>query len=218
MFIYTRAYFQKLIDDLKTVSYAINVFSPLVYIVYLIYAIFLPFGYLWANIILLVITVAYLVFYLTTYDFKEKSFKKTKSTVRHVCRGIKLGVGGLTLGITIYGIYVAATHTTVLSIVLSCFMVAFWFIQVAIELFTYIFEYQSELFIAAIEADKDTILKPINAVGNFVKKVVGKEPEQPKEPKKILKVLDKTIEKIKSKKNKKTEDDQKTDQEEFATK
>ena len=77
-------------------------------------------------------------------------------------------------------------------------MVAFWFIQVAIELFTYIFEYQSELFIAAIEADKDTILKPINAVGNFVKKVVGKEPEQPKEPKKILKVLDKTIEKIKT--------------------
>ena len=211
MFIYTIAYFQKLIDDFKTAGYIFNVFSPLIYIVYLIYAIFVPVGYTWANITLLCITVAYLIFYLVTYDAKEKSIKKTKRKIRHIFKAIKLSVNAMTLGITIYGIYVAATHTTTLSVVLSCFMALFWALQVGIEILTYFLEFQTELFLAALEADKDNLMKPIAAVGNFVKKVVGKEPEQPKEPKKILKFLNKAVEKIKNKSKKSDPDPVTTD-------
>ena len=200
MFIYTRAYFNKLVNDFKVTSYIFNVVSPLIYIAYLIYAIFISVGYLWANIVLLSVTLAYLVFYLVTYDIKEKALKKTKKKIRHICKAIKLSVSAMTLGITIYGIYVASVHTTTLSIVLSCFMAVFWMLQVAIEIFTYILEYQTELFLAALEADKDNLMKPVTAVGNFVKRVVGKEPDEPKEPKKILRVLDKTVEKIRNKK------------------
>lgn len=202
MFLYTRAYFQKLIDDFKTAGYLFNVISPLIYIAYLIYAIFLPIGHLWANVTLLLITAFYLVFYLCTYDLKEKSVKHTKKVVNHVYKAIKLSVSGITLGITIYGIYVAAHHTTALSVVLSCFMAIFWVFQVAVESITYFIEYQAALFMAALEADKDNLIKPITAVGDFVKKVAGKEPSEHKEPNKILKVLDKTVEKIKSKKKK----------------
>ena len=207
MFLYTRAYFKKLIDDFKTAGYIFNVATPLVYIVYLIYAIFVPVGYLWANALLLVVTVSYLVFYLATYDIKEKSLRQTKKTMKHIYKGIKLTISALTLGITFYGIYVAATHTTALSVVLSCFMALFWILQVAIELLTYFLEYQTELFLASLEADKDTLLKPITAVGNFVKRVAGKEADEEKKPKKILRVLDKTIEKIRANKKKKSEED-----------
>ena len=39
-------------------------------------AIFTPVGYPWANIPLLAITVLYLVFYIATYDIKEKAVNK----------------------------------------------------------------------------------------------------------------------------------------------
>ena len=202
MFIYTRAYFQKLIDDFKLAGYLFNVLTPLVYIVYLIYALSVNVGYAWANITLLAVTVLYLVFYISTYDLKEKSVKATKKTVRHIYKGIKLSVGAMTLGITFYGIYVASQQTSTLSVVLSCFMAVFWVLQAGIELITYFIEYQTTLFMAALEADKDNLIKPITAVGNFVKRVTGMEAEENKEPKKILRILDKTIDKLKKKKPK----------------
>lgn len=205
MFLYTRAYFQKLISDFKLIGYLFNVFSPIVYILYLIYAINNSLGYLWANITLLSVTVLYLVFFITTYDIKAKSFKGTKRTVRHIFKGIKLSVTALTLGITIYGIYTATIHTTVLSVVLSCFMVVFWVMQTAIELITYFIEFQADLFMAAIKADATELIKPVAAVGNFVKRVTGKETssDEPKTTNKILRILDKTVEKIKMAKEKK---------------
>ena len=199
MFIYTRAYFKKLINDFKTAGYVFNVVTPLVYIVYLLYAIFTPVGYPWANIPLLAITVLYLVFYIATYDIKEKAVKETIKRVKHIYKGIKLTISAMTLGITFYGIYTATTHTTALSVVLTCLMAIFWLAQVSIELIIYFLEYQTRLLMAAIEADKDAILKPFTAVGNFVKRVVGKEPEEPKAPNKILGVLSKTVEKIRNK-------------------
>jgi hypothetical protein len=204
MFYYTRAYFKKLVDDVNLINYCFNVISPLIYIAYLIYAIFLPVGFKWANITLLAVTVAYLVFYLVTYDIKEKAVKATKKRIRHVYKGVKLTISAMTLGITIYGIYVASIHTTTLSIVLSCFMALFWAVQVALEIITYVLEYQSELFLAALEADKDEFFKPVTSVGNFVKKVAGKEAEPPKEPKKILRALEKRVDEMKERKEKKS--------------
>lgn len=200
MLLYTRAYFNKLIHDFNLAAYCFNVISPLIYIAYLLYAIFLPVGFMWANISLLCLTVLYLVFYLVTYDLKEKKLKNAKKRVKHIFRGLKLSVSGMTLGITIYGIYVATTHTSVLSVVLSCFMALFWVIQLAVELISYVIEYQAELFLAAIERDKDELIRPITSVGNFVKRVTGKEPEPPKEPKKILKVLDGRVEEMRNNK------------------
>ncbi len=197
MFVYTRAYFKKLVDDIKTVGYIFNIASPLIYIAYLIYAMFVPVGYLWANIILLALTLSYLVFYLITYDIKEKTFKSKKKNIRHIYKGTKLTVTGMTLGITIYGIYVASTHTTAVSIVLSCFMALFWIGQLIIELMTYVIEYQTALFLAALEADKDNLMKPITTVGNFVKKVAGKEPSETKQPSKLLRVLEERASAIK---------------------
>ncbi len=199
MFIYTRAYFKKLIDDTKKLGYIFNIVSPLIYIAYLIYSLFVPVGYLWANITLMVLTASYLVFYLVTYDIKTKGLKSKKKNIRHLYKGLKLSVAGMTLGITIYGIYVASSHTTTLSVVLSCFMAIFWICQVSIEILTYVLEYQTALFLAALEADKDNFIKPITTVSNLVKKVTGKEVEEPKEPKKILRALDKTVEQMREK-------------------
>lgn len=200
MFVYTRAYFKKLIDDINLVGYLFNVITPVFYIAYLLYAIFLPVGFRWANVTLLVLTLLYLVFYISTYDIKNKDFKATKKRVRHIFKGIKLGVTAMTLGITIYGIYVASTHTTAVSVVLSSFMALFWVVNVFIEIMSYIIEYQSELFLAAIEADKNEFLAPVNAVGNFVKRVTGKEPTPTKEPKKILRALDSRVGELRRKK------------------
>lgn len=205
MFEYTRAFGQKLVNDCKTANYLFNVISPLTYILYLIYAIFVPVGYMWANIPLLAITLTYLVFYLCTYDLKNKKFKETKRNIKHIYKGVKLFISALTLVITFYGIYTATTHTTTLSIVLSCFMALFWIVSTATELITYIVEYEWSLFLASIEADTQKLMKPLTATKDFFVKAIGREPEPPKEPKKILRVLDKTIEKMReAKKNKKS--------------
>ena len=86
-------------------------------------------------------------------------------------------------------------------------MAIFWIFQVGTELIVAFLDFQVKLFLAALEADKDALMKPIAAVGNFVKKVAGKEPDEPKKPNKILGILDKTIEKIKNK-NKKDIDEE----------
>jgi len=200
MFVYTRAYFKKLISDIKTVNYCFNILSPIIYIAYLLYAMTVSVGFLWLNVSLLIITASYLVFYLISYDLKNKTLRTKKRLIRHIYKAVKLSASALTLAITVYGVYNASSKTTAVSVLLCCFMAIIWLVSLTVELLTYYIEYQSALFLAALEADKDNLMKPVSAVGNFVKRVVGKEPEPKAEPNKILRVLDKTVEEIKRKK------------------
>ena len=62
---YTKMAIKQTITDLKRTDYIRNVATQVIYIIYLIYTLIAGAGYLAANIVLLVLSVSYTVFFLT---------------------------------------------------------------------------------------------------------------------------------------------------------
>ena len=83
-------------------------------------------------------------------------------------------------------------------------MVIGWVLQVIFEIVVNVIESYKELILTGFETDIQAILKPVNSVGNFLKKMTGQEVEPTPEPtKKQLKqrsVLEKTMESVRKKK------------------
>ncbi len=195
---YTRTAISKTISDFKKFGYFFNISMQLIYIIYLIYTIIAESGIFAVNIILAAISLAYLVFYLVTYDENDK--KSLKIFTKRSYKLFKLSVKAFTLGVMIYGIYAAAGYITPLSVILSALTVVTWFMQVIMELTLIFLQNQMNLFITAIEADIDEALKPVHAVGNFIDKVRRKAPEAPKEPSKNRLLLDRLVSERKAEK------------------
>lgn len=187
---YTRMSIQKTVDDFKTFFYFYNVASQLFYIGYLIYAICTRAGVLAVNIILAIVSAAYFIFYMFAYDNFEAEMRKSTGKL---FKWFKLAVRAFTLGVMVYGIYAATTHITVVSVVMSGLMLLVWVFQVLLELCVAFVESRAKLIIAGIEADIDNLLKPVHAVGNFIKKATGQGVEEKKEPSRHRKVLDKLV-------------------------
>ena len=188
MFVYTRATIDKIVNDLKRATTVFNFSGQLVYISYLIYAIFAPVGLIYINVPLLVASVLYFAFYLIYF----KKSGSVQNAVKHSYKWIKITAKAFTLGVTLYGIYTATTHITSFSVILTTLMIIVWIVTLAIEITTLVVEYYAAMFKEALAADVGEITKPVQAVGNVVKKIVGIEaPSEPKnnEPSNRLKKL-----------------------------
>ncbi len=203
MFEYTRAAFDKTINDFKLALHAFNILSQLIYIGYLIYAIVIPSATNYINIPLLIISVAYLLFYLVFYNKQDLASKEQKSLIKHSFKWAKIGFKLISLVTTVYGIYTATHHVTTLSVSLAALMIVAWILSLALELISIYIETNIRMFQTALEADVEAILRPVQTVGNVIKKITGKEIEPPKEPTKTRKRLDKLVESFKEKKRKK---------------
>ena len=83
MFEYTRATLDKVVNDLKRSVTVFNFSSQIVYILYLIYAIIVPVGFLYINIALLTLASLYFIFYIIYYSKKGRFSKEVKETVKH---------------------------------------------------------------------------------------------------------------------------------------
>lgn len=187
---YTRMSIQKTVDDFKRFFYFYDVASQLFYIGYLIYAICTGAGILAVNIILTLVSAAYFIFYMLAYDNFEAEMR---SKAGKMFKWFKLAVRAFTLGVMVYGIYAATTHITVASVVMAGLMLLVWVLQVLLELCVTFVESRAKLIIAGIEADIDNLLKPVHAVGNFIKKATGQEVDEKKAPSRQRKVLDKLV-------------------------
>ncbi len=186
---YTRASLDKIVSDIQKFFRYFTLGTQILYIVYLIYAIFAPAGILAVNIVLLAISVSYLAFCIYNKG-EDKAFEKI---VKRAQSWVKLSIRAITLGIAIYGIYAATTHVSVFSVVLTGLMIVMWILQILIEAVVYFVESRIELIVAGFEADIDNLKKPIQTVGNFIKKATGHEIEAPKEPSRQRKLLDKLV-------------------------
>ena len=82
----------------------------------------------------------------------------------------------------IYGIYATTTHITPLSVVLSAFLIVGWVLQIVFEVVLRFFVNRANFLLEGLEADIETITKPAKTVGNFFKKMTGKEIEPEKNP------------------------------------
>ena len=206
---YTQAAIRQIAADFQKVLYAVTVFSQAVYIGYLIYALCAGAGVLWVNIVLLAISVAYFVFFLITTKCgrqpggaKAKIVQKTGKRVYKYC---KLFIKIYPLALTIYGLYQTTEKVSFFALLLICFMMIGWILQIVFEVFGAIFSNRFALIMDGVKADVEEIKRPVAAVGNFFKKITGKEVETPAEPTKNQLKLREKVEQFRAERKEKRE-------------
>ena len=84
-----KSFLQKTFDKVKQVSNGIDVFTQLIYIVYLIASIYLSKGNLLANTIFLTISLLYLIYHLLTYKKWMDGDKVYRKPIKKVIKFFK---------------------------------------------------------------------------------------------------------------------------------
>ena len=195
---YTKAAIEKTIADLKRFGFIFSVATEIFSIIYLIYAIAVGGGYLIANIILAVLSLSYLIFYVTTNN--NPNAKAARVLTKAAYKWVKLGLKAFTLGVTIYGIYVATDHLTLVSVLMAAAMTISWTLNLVLTVTINYFASKAKFIMAAMEADFENIMRPVEKVGNFIKKVRGEEIEEKPAPDKTRILLDSTVQEYREKK------------------
>lgn len=201
MFEYSRAAFGKVVSDIKKLVYACDIAAQSVMIVYLIYAILTPAGKMWANIPLLVLCVGYFLFFLISTKGKfDYRFDSTQKKVGKFVRYSKLLIKFCTLGVTLYGIYIATTRPTAPAVILAALSIVGWLLQIIFEVIKLIVENLYDLAKEAVSADVEEIMRPVTTVKNFFKKSPEQETDEPKEKTKRRLWLDEKVSKLREEK------------------
>ena len=179
---YTQAAGKKILSDIQKISLVCSILTQLFYIFYLIYAIWTDTGIFYANLPILVLSCAYFAFfcYHQTYGATTTLAKKLSVSFRWSKRVVKL----FNLGVMAYGIFYAASAPNPLTVILMAVMAILWIADLLLEFAVKLVKSWWELFVEGVQADLEIITKPVGAVGNFFKRVTGKEVEESAPPSK----------------------------------
>ena len=188
---YTVESVNKTVNDLKRIFYIFSASVQALCIVYLVYLLVIGEGFFAANIILLVLSTSHFVFHTICYGNGGKARRKLLG-IKNVLRYAKLAIRAITLGVAIYGIYVATTHLTPVSIILTSLMAVCWILQIIFEFVCYFVESRATLIINAMKRDAESVISPIRSVGSFVKRAAGYESPQ-REPIDVPEWLDERV-------------------------
>lgn len=191
MFDYTKAAVAQTVKDFKKIDFIRNVATQTLYIAYLIYAICVGAGVLAANIVLLVLSASYFALFL--FMTLKPPTKQVRETVKTIFTRSKQTVKLYTLVVMIYGVWLTADRVTPLSLILSALMITGWVLQILFEVVFKFFLNRANFIIEGMEADYENITKPVRTVGNFFKKVTGKEVEEEKAPTKTRLFLEEKV-------------------------
>ncbi len=161
-FINSRAALFKVYNDLKRFIYAFNIATQAIYIAYLIYAIIVGTGILFANIALTALSAGYLVFYVIKIIKQVETKNNSAETIEKTYRWTKISLKALTLGATLYGIHIATSRATTPAVILAVFTTIAWVMSVLFELVRYLFENYFELISSAVKKDAYPYLKVLN--------------------------------------------------------
>ena len=206
MFDYTEAAIRGTVRDIKKISAAFTVSSQILYIAYIIYALIVGGGFLAANIALLTFSVLYLGFYIFTYD--RKGAKKIKKLTKRVYKWILIAVKAITLGSTVYGIYIATERVEVMTVVLAGLTTVGWTLNVVMTVLVAFVEGRVEIFVTALKADSDPVIRQVDKVKANLRAMAGeareeKEKEEDNRVTKIRMKLDEEVSALRSEKQEK---------------
>ena len=202
---YTQVAGRKIYNDVRKISLVCNILTQLFYIFYLIYALGAGVGIFSVNLVMLVLSSTYFAFFVYNhvYGTKKTLAKAVGESFKWCKRLIKL----LNLGIMVYGIVVTATEPDPLSIILTVVMAVLWVADILLEITVHIVKNWCLLLFESLKADVECVTKPVASVGNFFKKLSGKEVEEPAPPSKKRLYLDELVEEFRTeKKDKKLEE------------
>ena len=185
---YTRVAISNTVKDFKRLAYIFNISTQLLYIAYLVYALIADIGFFTLNIILLVLSAGYSVFYILTYGNKE--IKQERRITARIYKCSVMLAKCIGLATTVYGIYMATEQVSVVTVVLAALTTVGWTLNVVITLVFYFLEAEARYLISAIEADSEIVTKPKEKITNAIRIVCGEEIEAPETPSKTRRRLD----------------------------
>ncbi|MFR1983031.1 MAG: hypothetical protein ACLS4Z_04315 [Christensenellaceae bacterium] len=186
-------------------DYIRNAATQIIYIIYLIYTLIVgtnpraeyrSFG-------------DFLLFRLfLTMTFAGKTSRaKRKKTGTAVYVWTKRLIKLFTLGVAVYGICTAVERSPPSLLFLAALMIVGWILQIIFEVLIKILTNRVNFILEGLEADLDNMLKPVRSVGNFFKKVTGKEVAPPKELTKNQLKLKEKVELYRAEQKKKKEEE-----------
>lgn len=185
---YTKVAVKKIFDDFKHFVYLFQVCVYILYTLYLIYAIITQSGILAVNIILLVFSLAYLIFFIVYNQRKQKN-KTLKKVITEIFKWSKRAIKLFTIGVALYGVYETSKNVNPLSVVLSALMVVGFVFDLLFDLIIRFVSKRIHFVYEAIQADVETITKPFTAVKSFFKR----EDAPPPPPTKNRLLLDELV-------------------------
>ncbi len=202
---YTQVAGRKIYSDVRKISLVCSILTQLFYIFYLIHALWSGVGVFEVNLVMLVLSSAYFAFFVYNhvYGTKTKLAKAVRESFKWSKRLVKL----LNLGIMVYGIVYTAVEPDPLSVILTVVMAVLWLADILLEITVIVVKNWCLLLYESLKADVEFVTKPAASVGNFFKKLSGKEVEEPAPPTKKRLYLDELVEEFRTeKKDKKLEE------------
>ena len=201
---YTQVAGRKIYNDVRKISLVCSILTQLFYIFYLIHALWSNVGVFPVNLVMLVLSSVYFAFFVYnhTYGAQKKLAKTVTETFKWSKRLVKL----LNLGIMVYGIVSTAVDPDPLTVILTVVMAVLWLADILLEITVIVVKNWCMLLYESLKADVEVFTKPAASVGNFFKKLSGKEVEEPAPPTKRRLYLDELVEEFRAeKKDKKLE-------------
>ncbi len=200
---YTKAALTKTINDTKKIAYFCSISTQLIYIAYLIYALCAGVGFSAVNIILLVLSVLYVGYYSLTLYPRGKKERRARYDARRIYKYTKLTLQALTLIFMIYGIFMASSEKSTVTIMFAAVSLVFWILSLLLEVTIAVLNSYKDLLIEGLKADLEVITKPIDAAKGFVRRITGKEEPKKEEraPSKRRLLLDAIVGKAKANKS-----------------
>ncbi len=153
MFANTKVAWLKLRRFLRAVAWVFNYGMNALMIIYLSLAIAFDIGNFIANVILLPTTVAIFIITIIFGRVEKKPIKRRLRTTKKVLNWGKIAINAFSLGVTLYGMFIAASMVSPISIILTTLLIIVWMIKFVVELVTEILEYFMKLFIKSFTQD-----------------------------------------------------------------
>ncbi len=177
---YTIVAGQRVWQNIKRISLWFNILTQIVSILVLVYITATKSGLLPLNITLLVLSVAYFVFYCTTVREAKKN-KQIRTRIKTFFKWSKRGIKLVNLGVMLYAL-ISAKEPSALDIVLVSFSLGFWVLDILFEVAAKIVKGWGELMYEAVKADIEITIAPFTATRNFFRGLTGKEEAPPPPP------------------------------------
>ena len=181
MFNNTIATIKNTVRDIKRFACAVTVVTQLVTVGYFTYLCFTGAGTLPINITLAAVSLGYLAVYLATYGKKDKAVKEVRSKALKVGRILKLLGKTVTLGITVYGIYISSTTTDSITVILATLSIISWIIQVIFEIVRAYVEAKAEELVESFKKDVNVFRVPKEEVARTVRDIAPEVAELARE-------------------------------------
>ena len=175
MFEYTTTVIKQTIDDVKKISRIANFATQGIYVAYLIFAICSSIGFLFVNIPLLVISVAYLIFTIVMECKKQsKNAGEIKNTAKKIFAASKYIILIPTLITSFITLTTLEGDNITFPFLFAIMMVFGYFISIILMAVSKVVEDRMTMFKVAFMAD----IEPIVNVYNGIRKFKGERVEE----------------------------------------